>query len=611
MKAFNMCMDCATEYNDIHDRRYHAQPNACFVCGPQVSLISGNKILSGHDDAITQAIHHLRAGAILAVKGLGGFHIACDARNVKTIQRLRSLKKRPSKPFAVMVADIRHAQALVEISDMEQKLLTSPERPIVLLKKKKTLPLAQELSPDNNYLGVMLCYTPLHYLLFDRNLSNGEPLSCLVMTSGNISDEPLEINNDQAIKNLSGVCDYFLVHNRDICNRVDDSIVQIMDGKPIVLRRSRGYAPFPFFSKRTMKPTLACGAELKNTFCLAKDRCLFISPYIGDLKTYATYQFYREAVTRSEKLFCIKPETIVHDLHPDYLSSHYALALKAKRKKLKILAVQHHHAHLASVIAEHDLQRNVIGVCFDGTGFGSDGKIWGGEFFHGTLASVKRIGHFEYAPMPGGDKATQEPLRMAISYLYQAFGEEIYSLNIGFTNKFQNKLSDFITVSKLHPVLTSSVGRLFDAISAILGICDIITYEAQAAIKLQMFAERSKTGSAYNFTIFEEKKMLIVSSQQALEQIVDDLKAYVSREDISRKFHNGLADVALRMCAAVRAKTKTNIVCLSGGVFQNKLLLELIAGQLRKKKFTVYYNEVLPANDGAISLGQAALANAK
>jgi len=360
-----------------------------------------------------------------------------------------------------------------------------------------------------------------------------------------------------------------------------------------------------------MKPMLACGAELKNTFCLAKEGRAFVSPYIGDLKTYATYQFYQEAVARMEELFCVTPVLVAHDLHPDYLSTHFALALKAKKRSLKLVEVQHHHAHFASVIAEHMIKEKVIGVCFDGIGYGSDGKIWGGEFFHGTPANIKRAGHLEYVAMPGGDKATKEPFRMAISHLYQAFGEGIYRLNIGFINKYQNKLSDFITVAKLRPILTSSAGRLFDAVSAILGICDIITYEAQAAIKLQMLAERSKTNKEYRFAIYEENNMLIISSQRALEQIVADLRSYVSREDIARAFHNGLADVIARMCDAIRKKTKTRSACLSGGVFQNKLLLELTVERLRKEKFEVYYNEVLPSNDGAIALGQAVIASSK
>jgi hydrogenase maturation protein HypF len=611
MKAFNMCMDCATEYRDIRSRRYHAQPNACSQCGPQASLLKSGKITATGNEAVIESIRNLAAGSIIAVKGLGGFHIACDAFNTQAVQRLRNLKKRPSKPFAVMVADIDGARMICDVSALEENILKSPERPIVLLKKKTGRSIAQELCPDNNYLGVMLCYTPLHYLLFSRAFSQRDPLACLVMTSGNVADEPIEIDNDQAAKNLSGICDYFLVHNRDIHNRVDDSIVQVIDGRPVVLRRSRGYAPFPFFSKSGMKPTLACGAELKNTFCLSKENCSFISPYIGDLKTYSTYQFYREAIVRMEKIFRVKPVIVAHDLHPDYLSTHYAIALKSKKKAIRLAGIQHHHAHLASVIAEHNIQEKVIGVCFDGIGYGTDSRIWGGEFFHGTLANIKRVGHLEYVPMPGGDKATQEPFRMAISYLYQAFGEDIYRLNIGFINKYQEKLSDFITVAKLHPVLTSSAGRLFDAISAILGICDIITYEAQAAIRLQMFAERSKTNKAYHFNIFEEDSMLIVSSQKALEQIVSDLKGYVSREDIARKFHNGLAETAVRACTAIRLKTRTGTVCLSGGVFQNKLLLESVASGLRKKKFKVFYNELLPANDGAISLGQAILANSK
>lgn len=611
MKAFNMCMDCATEYNDIRSRRYHAQPNACFVCGPQVSLVTAGKTKATGEEAITETIRHIRAGSIVAIKGIGGFHIACDARNSLTVQRLRNLKKRPSKPFAVMVADPKKAQAFAEISDTELALLTSPERPIVLLRKKARASLCQELSPDNNYLGVMLCYTPLHYLLFDRGLSDGQQLDCIVMTSGNIADEPLEIDNDRAARNLSGICDHFLVHNRQIYNRVDDSIVQVMDKRPVVLRRSRGYAPFPFFARTGMKPTLACGAELKNTFCLAKDSRFFLSQYIGDLKTYATYQFYCEAVSRMEKLFSVKPAAVVRDLHPDYLSSHYAAALKSKKKTLKVVTVQHHAAHCASVVAEHNIKEKIIGVCFDGIGYGTDGRIWGGEFFAGTLPRLGRMGHLEYVPMPGGDKATQEPFRMAISYLYQAFGEGIYRLNIGFINKHQNMLADFITLAKLKPVLTSSAGRLFDAVSAILGICDRITYEAQAAIRLQMFAERSKTAKAYRFDIFEEDGMLIVSSGRMLEQVVKDLKGYVSREDIARKFHNGLADVVVRVCAAIRTRKKTKIVCLSGGVFQNRLLLESTAGRLRKKGFLVYFNEVLPSNDGSVSLGQAAIANAR
>jgi len=611
MKAFNMCMDCATEYSDMDSRRYHAQPNACPICGPQVSLVCAGRTIAAGEDAITETIRRIRAGSIVAIKGVGGFHIACDARNGMAVQRLRSLKKRPSKPFAVMVADTKKAQAFAEVPQTEQELLNSPERPIVLLKKRDKNGLCPELSPDNNYLGIMLCYTPLHYLLFDRNLSDGKPLDCIVMTSGNVADEPLEIDNDQAMRNLSGICDHFLVHNRAIHNRVDDSIVQVMDGKPVMLRRSRGYAPFPFFAQRTMKPTLACGAELKNTFCLADGPRFVLSQYIGDLKTYATYQFYREAVARLEKLFAVKPAIVAHDLHPDYLSTHYAAALRAKKKKLTLIPVQHHRAHCASVIAEHMIKGKIIGVCFDGIGYGEDSRIWGGEFFHGTLSNLKRAGRLEYVAMPGGDKATQEPFRMAISYLYQAFGEDIYRLNIGFINKYQNSLADFITLAKLKPVLTSSAGRLFDAVSAILGICDRITYEAQAAIRLQMFAERSRTTKAYRFDIFEEENMLVADSGPMLEQLVKDLRAYVSREDIARKFHNGLAGLIARMCRAIRARTKTDTACLCGGVFQNKILLETTAGHLRKDKFIVYYNEVLPSNDGAVSLGQAALANAK
>lgn len=611
MRSFNMCLDCATEYNDINDRRYHAQPNACPVCGPQVFMYKNGKVTAEKNEAITSAIRYLRNGAIIAVKGIGGFHIACDAHNTDAIKRLRLLKKRPSKPFSIMTASTQTAREWCDISDIEEKLLSGPERPIVLLKKKTKYPQVQDISPDNNYIGIMLCYTPLHYLLFSRELSEGKTLSALIMTSGNAADDPIEIDNDSAMKNLSDICDHFLVHNRTIHNRSDDSIVQVMDGKPVVLRRSRGYSPFPFISKKQLKPTLACGAELKNTFCLANKNAFFVSQYIGDLKSYSAYQFYKEAVARQERMFSVKPAAVARDLHPDYLSSRYAEALKARNGKLKIQIVQHHHAHCAATAAEHSLTSKFIGVCFDGIGLGADGNIWGGEFFHGTAAKLRRAGRLEYIPMPGGDKATKEPFRMAISYLYRAFGENIYRLDIGFINRYQTKLADFITVSKLRPILTSSAGRLFDAVSSILGICDVITYEAQAAVRLQMFAERSRTAKEYRFGVNAEKGLLVIESGPAMEQITRDLRAYVSREEIARKFHNGFASATVEACRLIREKTGTGAVCLSGGVFQNKLLLESVVYKLRKKGFSVYFNELLPANDGAISLGQAAAINAK
>ncbi|MCX5707646.1 MAG: carbamoyltransferase HypF [Candidatus Omnitrophica bacterium] len=613
MKKFKMCPACNREFSDIADRRYHAQPNACPACGPKVTLINNLKPKSHFPakgaKAIAETIRLLKDGRIAAIKGIGGFHIACDAYNLKTVKKLRDLKNRPSKPFALMVSDIREARKLCCISRLEQTILESPERPIVLLKKKNDSKISSILAPDNNYLGIMLCYAPLHYLMFSPELSAGKPLQALVMTSANISDEPIEIENSRALKNLKSICDCFLVHDRDIYNRCDDSIVQVMDNRPILLRRSRGYSPFPFFTDLKFKPILSCGAELKNTFCLAQNRSAFLSQYIGDLKTCASFGFYKEAIQRLSKLFQIKPRLIVHDLHPDYLPTRYSQELAAKNKFLKTVAIQHHQAHLASVIAEQRIKKNIIGVCFDGIGYGEDRKVWGGEFFTGGLRGLRRAGHLEYVPLPGGDKATLEPFRMAISYLYIAYGKDIYDLKLDFLKRHEKKLESIVNVSALNSIQTSSCGRLFDAVSALLGICDIITYEAQAAIRLQRYAEKSSTLKSYRFLIDDTQDMLVIKSRELISGIVKDLEHKVAKEEIARKFHNSIAAMARQVCRKLREKTGFNIVCLSGGVFQNSLLLEHSVKLLREDKFQVYYNELLPANDGAISLGQAAIAN--
>jgi hydrogenase maturation protein HypF len=429
------------------------------------------------------------------------------------------------------------------------------------------------------------------------------------MTSANVADEPLEKDNSSAVRNLSKLCDYFLLHDRDIHNRVDDSIVQVINDRPIVLRRARGYSPFPFLMASPMEEILACGAELKNAFCISKARFSFSSQYIGDLKTFLTFDFYKETIKRLSELFSIKPRIIAFDLHPDYLSTRYALESKEKNRSLKLIPVQHHEAHLASVIAEHRIKGKVIGVCFDGIGYGRDAKIWGGEFFTGSLNGFKRASHLEYVPMPGGDMATQQPYRMGISYLYNAFGRDMEKLKIGFIRKHRPKINEIINAAEINPVFTSSAGRLFDAVSSILGICDIITYEAQAAIRLQMFAEKSKTEKSYRFLIQKSENGFLINSIEVISGIALDLEKGIKIRDIARKFHNSMAIMAKDMCAILRDKTGSNIVCLSGGVFQNKLFLESLAQLLRESGFKLYYNELLPANDAAVSLGQAAIAN--
>lgn len=428
------------------------------------------------------------------------------------------------------------------------------------------------------------------------------------MTSGNIADEPIEIENQLAIKNLSSICDYFLLHNRDIHNRVDDSIVQVMDNKTVLLRLGRGYSPFPFLIDKKAKEILGCGAELKNTACLSKNKFVFLSQYIGDLKTYPTFKLYKETLKRLSNIFAIKPKIIAHDLHPNYLSTKYAKGLKDKNPRLKLIAVQHHQAHLASVILEQRIKEEIIGVCFDGLGLDLDGKIWGGEFFIGGLKSFKHIGCLDYIPMPGLDKATQQPYRMDISYLYKTFEKNLYKLKIPFIEKRRAQLDNIIRAFKINSIGTSSMGRLFDAVSALLGICDIITYEAQAAIRLQMYAERSYDSLRYySFAIKKDGDNFIIKTGLVIREIVSDIEKGISREDIARKFHNGITKITLTICSILRQRNHLNTVAISGGVFQNKLLLETLTKGLRQRKFKVYYNQLLPTNDGAISLGQVAI----
>ena len=615
MRKFRMCPQCRKEYADIADRRYHAQPDACPSCGPQLLLLRASKngrpkTAARGKRALTLAVKALKQGRIICVKGISGFHIACDASNAAAVKRLRARKRRPYKPFALMVKDIPQAKELCEVCALEEKILLGPERPIVLLRKKPGRDalgrsrMAELLSPDNNCLGIMMPYAPLHYLLFDGKLT------CLVMTSANEADEPVEAGNIPAFNHLKGVCDLFLLHDRDIANRADDSIIQVIDGKPVAHRRGRGYSPFPFFLGHTARQVLACGAELKNTFCLTKGDCAFLSQYIGDLKTYSTFVFYKEAIARLSRLFRVKPERIAFDLHPDYLSTRYAQERLAADPRLKPVAVQHHKAHAASVIAEHALRGPVIAVCYDGIGYGEDGKIWGGELFCGNLKKMERLGSLEYIPMPGGDKATQEPFRMAVSWLYKTFGEKAAGLPIGFVRRHRAIMPVLARSCARDPVLTSSCGRLFDAVSALLGFCDIITYEAQAAIRLQTRAERSRARQSYPFALRKNGRLLL-DPAPCIRALVKDIQSGTRPDDCARKFHNGLALATARACVTLRGKTGIRVVCLSGGVFQNKLLLETLLALLRARGFRVYFNQLLPANDGAVSLGQAVIASAK
>ncbi|WP_432822901.1 carbamoyltransferase HypF, partial [Trichloromonas sp.] len=476
MAAFPMCPDCLREYENPASRRFHAQPNACAVCGPQLYLFDAGGLTLAASEPLAAAVDALKAGKIVAVKGLGGYHLAVDAGNDAAVAELRRRKVRDEKPFALMVRGLAEAEILVDIDDTERRLLAGPERPIVLLRQKEDQPLSQLVAPRNRYFGIMLPYTPLHHLLLQE-------FPALVMTSANLSDEPIAFEDTEAQQRLGGIADCFLTHNRAIHTRTDDSIARVMAGRPLLLRRSRGYVPRGVFLPKSQLPVLALGAELKNTVCLTRDDRAFLSQHIGDLKNLEVYDSFARTIGHLKELFAIEPAIVAHDQHPDYYSSRFADELPGVRK----IAVQHHHAHLASCMAEHGLEGEVLGLIFDGIGFGTDGNIWGGEFLSGGYRSFTRLGHFRYAPMPGGDAATREPLRMALSYLVQAYGDELPDLPAfaGISEKERAILLKMIERG-INAPLTSSCGRLFDGVAALIGLRSKVSYEGQAALELEM-----------------------------------------------------------------------------------------------------------------------------
>ncbi|GAH29219.1 unnamed protein product, partial [marine sediment metagenome] len=482
MNNFKMCSLCQGEYDNIEDRRYHAQPNACVDCGPQVSLYQ-NKIKLEGIDPIEKAVKLLKEGKIGAIKGLGGFHLACDATNNKAVARLRRLKNREAKPFAIMSYNLEKIMQYCKLGEKEKEWLVNRSRPIVLLQKKENSLISPLVAPRNNYLGVMLPYTPLHYLLLKDNFT------VLIMTSGNITDQPIIGNNLEALEKLDGIVDFFLSYNREIFNRCDDSVIKIINNDNVFFRRSRGYVPHPIILDLKLKEVLALGGELKNTISFSKENYIFLSQYLGDLKSVETLEFFKESITSFEKMFKVKPEIIACDLHPDYLSTQYAEEIKVK-KGLKVVKVQHHHAHIVSCMAENNVKEKVIGVAYDGTGYGDDGNVWGGEFLLCDLKKYSRVGHLKYYPLPGGDKAIVEPWRMAYSYLYSIYGPKAKTLDIDFSRRIDyDKLSiiEKMIDKNINSPLASSCGRLFDAASSLIGIRDEISYEGQAAMELESF----------------------------------------------------------------------------------------------------------------------------
>jgi hydrogenase maturation protein HypF len=605
MAAFSMCPACLAEYENPLDRRFHAQPNACWKCGPHVELWdkSGRRIECR--DPIAEAAAGLHSGLVVAVKGLGGFHLAVDATNLAAVALLRQRKRRVEKPFAVMVPDLQAAEEVCEVDDAASTVLQSMQRPIVLLPKKQPSPIPGEVAPFNRYLGIFLPYTPLHYLL----LAEGG-FKALVMTSGNLSEEPIAIENREAVTRLSGLADYFLVHNRDILLRCDDSVVRVAGGVPRQLRRSRGFVPVPVFLKDDQPSVLAVGGELKNTICLTKGKHAFLSQHIGDLENVESYGFFHEAIQHLRRILEIRPEIVAYDLHPNYFSTKWAL----QQSGLNLVGVQHHHAHIASCMAENHLEGRVIGFALDGTGYGTDGNIWGGEVLIAGYENFERAAHFDYVPLPGGDAAIREPWRMAVSYLAHHFGREFLKLDIPFVRQLnQSKVDLLLRMMEqgVNSPLTSSCGRLFDAVAALIGIRQQVNYEAQAAIELEMTISPSNDEAGYPLELIADGDRWIIGTRPLFEALLDDLGRNLPAATISRRFHNGLVEGFVQLTTLLRNQTILHRVCLSGGTFHNVYLSQRLEARLSEVGFEVFTQKEVPSGDGGLSLGQALVAAAR
>jgi hydrogenase maturation protein HypF len=608
MAAFALCPACAAEYADPSNRRFHAQPTACPACGPRLTVrdARGQPMPCGDPVAFTAAA--LREGRIAAIKGLGGYHLACNACSERAVTELRGRKERDEKPFAVMAADVAAAEQLCVISAAERGLLVSPQRPIVLLRRQRGSAVATGVAPGNPFLGVLLPYTPLHYLLL-RELE-GLPV---VMTSGNRSDEPIAYDDPDALQRLTGIADFFLTHDRPIHLRCDDSVTRAVAGEELPLRRSRGYAPQPLRLPRSCPyPVLALGGHLKVTFALGRGRQATLSHHLGDLDHYEAFRAYGQAIGHYEQLFATMPELIVHDLHPEYASTRYAKE-RVQRTGVRHLAVQHHHAHMASCMAEHGLDEPVLGVAFDGTGLGTDNAIWGGEFLVGDYRGFRRAAHLRYVPMPGGEQATREPWRMAFAHLHSA-GEksDLLADRVG---------ANAITTAgrmierRFNAPLTSSVGRLFDAVAALAGVRQQVSYEGQAAVELEWRASTALPDGTYPFDLETPDgesagAAFQIDTRPLIAAVACDVYNGLCPERIARRFHSTLVEIIAQACRRVREQSGLEAVVLSGGVFMNALLLVEAVERLRADGFRVYRHRRVPPNDGGLSLGQLAIAAA-
>ena len=600
MNNFELCERCQAEYSDPSDRRFHAQATCCPACGPSVTLTTPDGQTVEGDDPIRRASDLLQAGKILAIKGIGGFHLAVNAGYHKAVASLRARKGRPDKPLAVMAADMEQIKTFAGFSPDEQKLLGGRAKPIVLLQKNSPFPLAENVAPDNRFIGVMLPYTPIHHLLFYYNI-----FQALVMTSGNLSGSPVVKDNDEAFSKLANIADYFLLHTRPIITQADDSVIRMSGSYAAIYRRARAFVPTVITLKKNGGRTLALGASIKNTICMTKGREAFLSQHIGDLDNMDT-QLHQLNISRHfQSLLRIEPALLAHDLHPDYPGSRYALS----QKELPAIGVQHHHAHAVSCMAEHGLDGPIIALTLDGNGYGPDNTVWGGEVLLADYHMFERLAHLSTVPMPGGDAAIREPWRMAFSHLYQAFGPEYKGLNLQLLQDHRDK-TDIIRQmidNSINSPLTSSCGRLFDSVASLLGLRYTVSFEGQAAAELEMLLEPNDRDSAlYPFEVVKSGSTpWLLPVKPFITAIVQDILEKKKPHRISRRFHNTLAAIFTKVCREIREQKNINQVVLSGGVFQNLNLHQQLKTNLEALSFTVYSHEQVPTNDGGIALGQA------
>ncbi|HTX40363.1 MAG TPA: carbamoyltransferase HypF [Acidobacteriaceae bacterium] len=610
MAEFAMCADCLREYKNPENRRFHAQPNACPVCGPRLILREagrGGDVPGSSREILERVADILHGGGIVAWKGLGGYQLACDARQAGAVEELRRRKRRNEKPFAIMVANVSSVETLCLVSEKERVVLQSRERPIVLLRRRPHADLAEAVSPGNPTTGVMLPCTPMHDLLFRILRERWGREAALVMTSGNISEEPIVIENAEAEEHLADIADAFAHHNRRIHTRVDDSVVRVVAGETMLLRRARGYAPQPVFLGRGDAEVLACGAQQKNTLCLTRAGFALPSQHLGDLENFETVRFFEETLERMSRLFHVQPTAVAHDLHPGYLSTQFALRMEGLRR----IGVQHHHAHIASCMAEHRLEDRVIGVAWDGTGFGTDGTIWGGEFLAADYLGFDRCARLRPVLLAGADAGVREPWRVARSYLLDAFGEipaESRWAEMAMPERL--RVVDTMLLKHVNTIPTSSAGRLFDAVASLVGLRHSVSFEGQAAMMLEAAADAAageRTERPYAFALAGASPVEM-DLRPMIRGIVDDLRQGESQAKIAARFHATLVEAIAAICGRMRDELRLERICLSGGCFQNALLLEGCLRRLRGDGFAVFAHREVPANDGGISLGQAAIA---